>query len=168
MARLALGGHGLFLSFVQFIESQGVFDTARCQKVGKCFCPSRTPWRSGITRDAGHHSRSCNLLYCSPALHADTHLRKLGGTYGKVAPLLFANRRHRQSSSPPDGASKACRVCRATFGRTSVTPGVAIGEGIGAVVGATSNQFCAIRPSCARKRSRFTRRVPLLNRTRSS
>ena len=63
-------GMGFSIHPFTFIDPKKVVGTARCQRVGKCFCPSRTPQRVGITRDAGHHSRLCNLLYCSPALHA--------------------------------------------------------------------------------------------------
>ena len=30
---------------------------------------------AGITRDTGHHSRLCKVVYCSPALHALLALR---------------------------------------------------------------------------------------------
>ena len=70
MARLALPGHGRFLSSVPFIELQrsSVLRGVRAW-VSVSVHPARRS-AAGITRDAGHHSRLCKLLYCSPTLHA--------------------------------------------------------------------------------------------------
>jgi len=41
-----------------------------CKGFGKYFVHPSAPQRAGITRDPRHHSRLCQVLYSSPALHA--------------------------------------------------------------------------------------------------
>ena len=46
------------------------FGTARCERLGKCFCPSRAPQRDGNHKGLGTPLPSVQGGYSSPALHA--------------------------------------------------------------------------------------------------